>query len=386
MKEITNEEITQRTLALRDEIIGTWRSLVDRDCGTGSKAGVDACGREVAGMLEKLGFTVRFHEAERAGNLLVADRGDPAEPPALLVGHLDTVFADGAARERPFTIGEDGRVTGPGVLDMKGGVTVLLYALRILTEAGWVGRHVRVLLAADEETGHRDSDAGERLLEEARGAAFGLNFETSYEDDSVIVERKGVAQFRVEIEGVGAHVGNDPRGGRSAITELAWKILDINALTDWDEGSTLNVGVVKGGTVANACAEKASAVVDLRYPTPAAYARVLAGMRALETHAHVEGTRTRVTLLGKVEPMVRLESSVKLFERINAIATRNGFPAMTAKAVGGGSDSAYLTAAGVPVVCALGVKGRFNHTVREYARLDSIFERIRLAATLLRDL
>lgn len=383
--ELTNEAIVRRTEALKDEILQTWKSLVNRDCGTANKAGVDACGAEVGDFLRQLGFDVRFHEFSDAGNLLVAEKGPADAPFVALVGHLDTVFADGASAERPFTV-KDGIVTGPGVLDMKGGVTVLLFALKILAETGSLKRRVKVLLAGDEENGHKNSAAGEKLLDEVQGALFGLNFETSYEDNSVIVERKGVAQFRIDIDGIGAHVGNDPKGGRSAVTELAHKILDVNALTDYDEGSTLNVGVIGGGTVANACPEKAWAVVDLRYKTRKAYERVWSGVKALEEKHYLDGTATRVTALVKVEPMERLASSLELFERVNAIAVENGFPAMTAKAVGGGSDSAFLTAAGVPTVCALGVKGKYNHTVREYAVLDSVFERIRLAATLLRDL
>ncbi len=383
--ELTNEAIAQRVESLQDDIVATWRRLVNRDCGTGNKAGVDACGADVAAFLKDLGFAVRFHVFPDAGNLLVAEKGPAEAPLVALVGHLDTVFADGAAAERPFTV-KDGIVTGPGVLDMKGGVTVMLYALKLLAEAGWAKRRIKVLLAGDEENGHKNSAAGEKLLEEAQGALFGLNFETSYEDNSVIVERKGVAQFRIDIDGIGAHVGNDPKGGRSAVTELAHKILDVNALTDYEEGSTLNVGVIGGGTVPNACPEKAWAVVDLRYKTRKAYERVWTGLKALEEKRYLDGTTTRVTALVKVEPMERLASSLELFDRVNAVAVENGFPAMTAKAVGGGSDSAFLTAAGVPTVCALGVKGKYNHTVREYAVLESVFERIRLTATLLRDL
>ena len=385
--ELTNEFINRRTAELKYDVLATWRSLVDRDCGTGNKAGVDACGKDVAAFLESIGFKVRFHEYETAGNLLVAEKGveDATKPFIVLVGHLDTVFADGTAAERPFTA-DGNRVTGPGALDMKGGVTVMLYALKILSETDWDKFRIKVLLAGDEENGHKNSGAGDDLLKEADGACYGLNFETSYEDNSIVIERKGVAQFRIDIDGIGAHVGNDPKGGRSAVTELAHKIIEINALTNYEEGSTLNVGVVGGGTVPNACAEKAWALVDLRYRTLEGYDRVEAGLKALETKHDVAGTKTRVKRIAKVDPMLRLTSSMALFEKANHAAIENGFPAMTAKEVGGGSDSAYLTRVGVPTLCALGVKGAFNHTVREYALLDSVFERIRLTATLLRDL
>ena len=110
------------------------------------------------------------------------------------------MFADGTAAERPFTA-DGNRVTGPGALDMKGGVTVMLYALKILSETDWDKFRIKVLLTGDEENGHKNSGADDDLLKEADGARYGLNFETSYEDNSIVVERKGVAQFRIDIDG-----------------------------------------------------------------------------------------------------------------------------------------------------------------------------------------
>ena len=135
-------------------MLATWKLLVDRDCGSKNKAGVDAVGQDVKGILESAGFKVRFYEYPEAGNLLIAERGDTTKPFVALIGHLDTVFADGEAAKRPFTI-KDGVVTGPGCLDMKGGVTVLLSAMRILNEAGWDRYPVKVILAGDEEADRR---------------------------------------------------------------------------------------------------------------------------------------------------------------------------------------------------------------------------------------
>ena len=376
------ETLCSRVDESRDSMLATWKLLVDRDCGSKNKAGVDAVGHDVKGILESAGFKVRFYEYPEAGNLLIAERGDTTKPFVALIGHLDTVFADGEAAKRPFTI-KDGVVTGPGCLDMKGGVTVLLSAMRILNEAGWDRYPVKVILEGDEEAGHQKSTAVRDMMAEAKGALFGLNFETSFKDNSVVIERKGVATFRFDVQGIGAHVGNNPKGGRSAITEIAAKVADINSLTDYDEGTTLNVGVIGGGTVPNACAEKAFCVVDVRYKSEAGISRVRAGLKAIAHKVYLDGTHTEVTELFYFPAMPRLESSLELFSRVNKIAVEHGFPEMTAKGVGGGSDSAALTMAGVPTVCALGVKGEFNHTVREYAMEDSLFERTKLLITIL---
>ena len=369
----------------REAMVDTWKLLVDRDCGSGNKAGVDGVGRDVKDFLEKCGFKVWFHEYEKAGNMLVAEYGDASKPFIVLTGHMDTVFGDGTAAARPFTI-KDGKVTGPGVLDMKGGVTILLYAVRFLLEAGYNRYRIKIILAGDEEVAHGNSTASADYEKEAKGAVMGFNLETGFVDNSVVIERKGVAQYLFEVDGVGAHAGNNPEDGRSAVEELAHKILDIQAETDWQEGTTVNCGVIAGGTVANAVPEHAWVKVDVRFKTTAGMERIEKAFQKIAKKQYVESTTTCCKKLVVFPPMERLESSEKLFERAEAIAEKYGFPKAKAIAVGGGSDSAHLTACGIPTLCALGVRGQFNHTEREWAEEESLFERIKLLMALLSEL
>ena len=369
----------------REAMVDTWKLLVDRDCGSGNKAGVDGVGRDVKDFLEKCGFKVWFHEYEKAGNMLVAEYGDASKPFIVLTGHMDTVFGDGTAAARPFTI-KDGKVTGPGVLDMKGGVTILLYAVRFLLEAGYNRYRIKIILAGDEEVAHGNSTASADYEKEAKGAVMGFNLETGCVDNSVVIERKGVAQYLFEVDGVGAHAGNNPEDGRSAVEELAHKILDIQAETDWQEGTTVNCGVIAGGTVANAVPEHAWVKVDVRFKTTAGMERIEKAFQKIAKKQYVESTTTCCKKLVVFPPMERLESSEKLFERAEAIAEKYGFPTAKAIAVGGGSDSAHLTACGIPTLCALGVRGQFNHTEREWAEEESLFERTKLLMALLSEL
>ena len=369
----------------REAMVDTWKLLVDRDCGSGNKAGVDGVGRDVKDFLEKCGFKVWFHEYEKAGNMLVAEYGDASKPFIVLTGHMDTVFGDGTAAARPFTI-KDGKVTGPGVLDMKGGVTILLYAVRFLLEAGYNRYRIKIILAGDEEVAHGNSTASADYEKEAKGAIMGFNLETGFVDNSVVIERKGVAQYLFEVDGVGAHAGNNPEDGRSAVEELAHKILDIQAETDWQEGTTVNCGVIAGGTVANAVPEHAWVKVDVRFKTTAGMERIEKAFQKIAKKQYVESTTTCCKKLVVFPPMERLESSEKLFERAEAIAEKYGFPKAKAIAVGGGSDSAHLTACGSPTLCALGVRGQFNHTEREWAEEESLFERTKLLMALLSEL
>ena len=378
-------QVCNRIDELKPEMMAMWKRFVDRDCGSRNKAGVDAGGADAKAFLESIGFKVRFYEYEKAGNLLIAEKGDMTKPFVCLVGHLDTVFPDGHAAARPFTV-KDGVVTGPGCLDMKGGVTLCLHALKALYEAGWDRYPVKIMLAGDEEVGHGQSTASDMMIKEAKGALFGLNFETSFIDNSVVVERKGVAQYRFDVSGIGAHAGNNPKDGRSAIRELARKIEDIYAVTDWDEGTTINVGLIGGGTAANACPEAAWCLVDIRFKTQAGLERAARELKAVEEKQYIDGTKTVMKKTFEFSAMERLPGSLELFDKINKIAVSHGFPEMRAKAVGGGSDSACLTRAGIPVVCALGVKGEFNHTVREYALESSLTERAKLLATILAEI
>lgn len=269
----TLEEIFQSIDQAKPAMMDTWKSLVNRDCGSGNKAGVDSVGQDIRRFLEPLGFMVRFHEYEKAGNMLVAEYGDMTKPFVILTGHMDTVFADGTAAERPFTV-QDGRVTGPGVLDMKGGITVMLYAVKTLLESGWNRYPLKIILAGDEEVGHGWSDAAQDYRKEARGALMAFNYETGFIDNGIVLERKGCAQYRFDFHGVGAHAGNNPEDGRSAVKELCHKALDMEALTDMAEGTTVNVGVIAGGTVPNAIPENAWCRVDVRFRTMAGIERV----------------------------------------------------------------------------------------------------------------
>lgn len=378
----TLSELFQQAEAEKPAMMETWRSLVDRDCGSDNKAGVDAVGRDIAAFLTAAGCTVRFHEYEQAGNMLVAEYGDMSKPFVVLTGHMDTVFADGTAAARPFTV-KDGRVTGPGALDMKGGDTILMYAVKFLIEAGYDRYPIKVILAGDEEVGHGKSAAGEDYLKEVKGAVMGFNMETGFIDDGIVIERKGCCRYRWDIEGVGAHAGNNPEDGRSAVKELAHKILDMEALTDFAEGTTVNVGVIGGGTVANAVPEHAWCIVDVRFKTMAGLKRVEAGFADIAKKVYVDHTKTSYERTVLVNAMERIEASEKLFERANAEAQKARLPAMKAIAVGGGSDSAYLTMCGIPTLCAMGVKGEFNHTVREWAQESSLVEREKLLLTCL---
>lgn len=357
------------------QMMDLWQDLVNQDSPASYREGVDLVAKRVFKELEEAGASTRWDEE---GKALIAEIPGDSRAPVLLLGHMDTVFPVGEAARRPFTV-EGSRVTGPGALDMKGGVAVMLSALKALHSAGFSGRPLKVILVSDEEIAHNGSKATVMLQREARGCAACFNCETGYEDNSLVIGRKGGVVFKAAVHGIAAHAGNNPRQGRSAIWEMAKKIDDIQNMTDWDKGITFNVGTIKGGTVSNAIPDYCEVEGDIRFQDPDISPLVKEELLKVLNHTYIEGTKTELLLYHEgMLPMKMTEENRKLFEFVKKTGEENGIPVSEGKLVGGGSDSGYVVYAGVPTVCAIGVKGRFNHTRDEYALKDSLFERAKL--------
>lgn len=357
------------------QMMDLWQDLVNQDSPASYREGVDLVAKRVFKELEEAGASTRWDEE---GKALIAEIPGDSRAPVLLLGHMDTVFPVGEAARRPFTV-EGSRVTGPGALDMKGGVAVMLSALKALHSAGFSGRPLKVILVSDEEIAHNGSKATVMLQREARGCAACFNCETGYEDNSLVIGRKGGVVFKAAVHGIAAHAGNNPRQGRSAIWEMAKKIDDIQNMTDRDKGITFNVGTIKGGTVSNAIPGYCEVEGDIRFQDPDISPLVKEELLKVLNHTYIEGTKTELLLYHEgMLPMKMTEENRKLFEFVKKTGEENGIPVSEGKLVGGGSDSGYVVYAGVPTVCAMGVKGRFNHTRDEYALKDSLFERAKL--------
>lgn len=357
------------------QMMDLWQDLVNQDSPASYREGVDLVAKRVFKELEEAGASTRWDEE---GKALIAEIPGDSRAPVLLLGHMDTVFPVGEAARRPFTV-EGSRVTGQGALDMKGGVAVMLSALKALHSAGFSGRPLKVILVSDEEIAHNGSKATVMLQREARGCAACFNCETGYEDNSLVIGRKGGVVFKAAVHGIAAHAGNNPRQGRSAIWEMAKKIDDIQNMTDRDKGITFNVGTIKGGTVSNAIPDYCEVEGDIRFQDPDISPLVKEELLKVLNHTYIEGTKTELLLYHEgMLPMKMTEENRKLFEFVKKTGEENGIPVSEGKLVGGGSDSGYVVYAGVPTVCAMGVKGRFNHTRDEYALKDSLFERAKL--------
>src|SRR5258708_22442908 len=225
--------------------------LVEIESPTTDKAAVDQVGAVVAGELRQLGAAVTIHETADAGNQVLG-RWDPTgrdEIGILVLCHMDTVYSLGTLARQPCRL-LDGRLMGPGTMDMKGSIAMLLMALRAFREMGaWPARPITALFTSDEETG---SDTSRALIEAlAQRAELVLCLEPCLPDGSLKTWRKGVGDFEITVRGKAAHAGADHERGRNAIEELANQIIAVQKLTDYEKGTTVNVGVVAGGSRSN---------------------------------------------------------------------------------------------------------------------------------------
>ena len=374
------QRISDTVDASREQMLALWEALVNTDSPTTEKAGADAVARRLARELEGLGARVCFLENERRGDVLYAEWGaeNPGKP-VIFTGHMDTVFPPDETKRRPFTV-ENGLAFGPGVLDMKGGLVAAVYALRALHTLGYQSRPVRVIFAGDEESGHRQSGTKDILLRLAKGAAAAFNFETGFEDGGIVTNRKGCARFTLAVTGVEAHSGNAAHLGRSAIREMAHKILALEALSRPEEGLTVSVGTISGGTVVNAIPGFCKVEVDVRYLTTEQMESTLHEAKIISDTCYTDGCLCEMQVQENSIPMPQSEGNLRLFEAVARAAEKLGQQKLHPMGVGGWSDSNLIASLGIPVVCAMGVQGKGNHTQREYAVVESLFSRAKLAA------
>lgn len=364
--------------AHREDMLALWERLVRTESGNMDKAGCDAMASLMEAELAGMGVETRRVAMPEKGDLLHGLWGasNPGKP-VLLCGHMDTVFPPGTGT--PVSI-RDGTVRGPGALDMKAGLVIALYTIRALQSAGYDQRPIRVVFPGDEENGHRNSTAAEEIRRACRGCAAALNFETGYLSDGLVVGRKGSCRFSLEVTGVAAHSGNAPERGRSAILEMAHKVIALQALNDLEHGTSLNAGVIRGGTAVNSVPDYCRVDVDVRYTRESRLRELLDRAREIADTVFVEGCTTRLCLSSTSAVMEDTGAVMALFRHIQRTAREIGYGEVTPIKVGGWSDASIIAGEGVPVVCGLGAKGEHNHTPEEYALADSLFSRTELAA------
>ena len=357
-------------------LLETVEALVRLESPTTEKGAVDACGAELASRLAAIGGRVTPLPRTSRGDHLLAEFGCGASQ-VLLLGHFDTVWPVGQLGRMPLA-GEDGRLHGPGIFDMKAGIAIGMLAVRALLETGApLARRIVMLWTTDEEVGSETSRGA--IEDEARRSDAVLVLEPSLPGGAVKTSRKGCGSFEVIVKGVSAHAGIEPQKGASALHELAHQILRINALQDLSRGVSVNVVQASGGWRSNVIPDEARAIVDVRAPTADAAAAVDAAFRSLQPM----DARTTVTAKGGFDrpPLERSPAVVRLYNEACRVARELGFD-LQEGATGGGSDGNFTAALGVPTLDGLGAVGDGAHALHEHIEVASLADRAALVAGL----
>jgi glutamate carboxypeptidase len=367
------------------EMLEFTRCLVEQESMSREADATRRIAENLGEKLASIGATVDLINDRRYGSTLVARFAGPAnEPPQeerkqlLVVGHLDTVWPIGTLSARPFKI-EGDRAFGPGIFDMKAGVMLAAFAMRAIKELGRATRRaVTLLMTCDEETGSVFSRAV--IDAEARSAHAALVLEPPIPGGTVKTARKGVGEFEMIIHGRPAHAGNNLRSGVSAITELAHQVLAINNLNDFERGSTVNVGVARGGVLSNVVAAEAHAFIDMRFRNVEDGLRITEAMMNLRPV--IDGARIEVHGGINRPPLVRTDKTGELFEHARRLAAEIGLD-LKEGSVGGGSDGNFIAMHGVPVLDGLGVDGAGAHAEHEHIIISDIPRRATLLTRLI---
>lgn len=356
--------------------------LVETESPSHDKAAVDRVGAIVAEEARRLGAQVEVIPNIETGDHVLARFDSDLQPatsniqPILLLCHMDTVFPLGTLQKIPYREEAD-RIFGPGALDMKSGIVISLAAVESAQRSG-LKRPVTLLCTSDEEIGsHTSREHIERL---ARESALVLVLEGGLIDGSLKTWRKGVGGFKVTVKGRAAHAGGEHQMGRNAIEEMAHQVIAIQKLTDYSKQTTVNVGVIQGGTVTNVVPEECTIKVDVRIQQPEEWERIETEMKNLKPV--LDGASIEVTGRLNRPPMPFDETMNATFERAKSIAAQIGVE-LKAGGSGGGSDANFVAPLGIPVLDGLGAIGEGYHSEREYIFTDSLEQRVELLSALL---
>jgi glutamate carboxypeptidase len=378
-------ELIQYFQSQKQQMVDLLTTLVGFETPTTDKAMVDKMGAYMEAQFRDLGASsVTRYGLTAVGDCLLAKWNEDAPgKPIMFLIHIDTVWPLGTLAQRPVHIDEEGRLFGPGAIDMKGGITIVLSALRALKERGEMPqRPIWVLMTSDEEVGSVHSKAA--LMETAAQAGLVLVMEPATIDEELKTMRKGVSTYRVDITGLPSHAGNAPEKGINSIIEMAQQAMKIHSWNDLRNGTSVSVTMVNGGTATNVIPEHCSFHVDVRTVAVAAWKDIDAKLRSLPDAPFVPGAKLVVTQTNGHQPMERNATMQKTYAQCEAIGTKYGL-VVTQGSSGGGSDGNTVAAMGIPVLDGLGPQGDGLHALHEHVVLNSLPRRATLMAAMLKE-
>lgn len=366
------------------ELLQRLKLLVNIDSGTGQAEGVNSIMSYLKQWLSDIGFAVTLHTTELFGKNLVASRQGEGDLRLLLVGHVDTVYPQGSAAIQPFHL-RDGIAFGPGVIDMKSGVLMGIYGLQALIEAGFEEYgELTIVFNNDEEVGSVGSDP--LLREIAQRVDIGLVLEPSRSIEIVTKARKGADRYVMNVVGVPAHSGAEPNRGRSAVIELAHKMIAVHNLNSMFPGVTFNVTRIGSSELLNVVPDSAHCHISVRAYSEHGLDLAAAALEQIAAGCSIPGTQTQLIRTRGRKAYEATPQILRLVEMVQTEAKGLGLD-LLAESKGGVSDGNLLMEVGVPTLDSLGPVGGGMHDLkREYLHMDSIPVRGALLAGLIHSL
>lgn len=375
----------QRAEPIMEQYLEDLKAIVNIDSGTYTKPGVDRVGAYLRDRFEDFSFSTYFDKQQEYGDHLVATHTgtNPAGARILLIGHMDTVFPDGEVERRPFSLAQRNGMqiaTGPGVLDMKSGLLIGMYGVRLLIDANKADyQQVTCIFNSDEEIG---SPASKSLIQElARQADAVIVLEPGRAIDSVVSSRKSSGLYRVEVRGVAAHAGVEPEKGRNAILELSHQVQAMQALHGTIPGVSLCVTVIRGGERSNVVPDYAYCEMDVRARDKAGISAIEEAMRRVASRNVIDGTQISLSGEMRCQPFEPSERNVPLVLMAQEVGKELGLQ-IKDMSTGGASDANNTAPLGIPTIDGLGAGGGLAHNPDEYVELDYLPTRIALLAGL----
>lgn len=378
--------ISATTSVVAAQPVPEWQVLLEKivniNSGTQNTEGLDAVRQVLIPEFERLGFEVTTHDLDDNHKLLsmVVPGG---EPELLLVGHIDTVFPKDSDFQT-FDVQGD-RIYGPGVIDMKAGIVMMLDLLRAFKGTDQLGK-LMVIINDDEEIGSPYSK--ELVAELVAGVETGLVFEPGLPGGAVVTSHSGVYWLTLTIEGKAAHAGLEPQKGINACVELSDKVVRMSKLTDYDRKLTVNVGVIDGGTKRNVVCERAEAGIDIRYVESGDLEKTLADVQAITDEMSVYNELLGTAPTASLETLVATPSmppshTERLYGLLEVAGESVG-QAVSGSHVGFTSDANFLAATGMDLLVGLGPYGQGMHTDSEYLTISTYDERLKLTEALVK--
>jgi glutamate carboxypeptidase len=361
----------------QEQMVETIRQLVEIESPSDDKPSVDRIAAFLAAKFEALGGRTELHRSREFGDSLQIDFAEAhaGRKPVLLLGHHDTVYPLGTLAGMPCKI-ERGKLRGPGVLDMKSGIALILHAIEALQSwHGTLPRPVTVFLVSDEEVGsHSSRKITEALAKQSAGV---LVLEPAAGRGAVKTARKGVGEYTLRVKGIASHAGLDPGKGHSAIVELARQIAVLAKFNNLRNGVSVNPGVISGGTRTNVVAAEASVGIDVRIKRAKKAAAIDGRLRSLKPF----DKHCKLEITGKIDrlPMERTAGVAALYKQARAIASQIGWK-LDEAAVGGGSDGNFTAGLGIPTLDGMGGVGDGAHATHEYIVISELPQRAMLLA------